>query len=91
MKLIGTIAGNVELEMLEEIFKDNGIALTPQYRENEEVLAHTMGTLNDEIDLFVEDEHEVEAMNLYAQYIKGTEEVISSEEILDLEPSPEEE
>jgi hypothetical protein len=91
MKLIGTIVGNVELEMLEEIFRDNGITLTPQYRENEEVLAHTMGTLNDEIDLFVDDDHEVAAMNLYSEYIKGTEEVIASEAAIDGEQVPEEE
>ncbi|GAU75960.1 DUF2007 domain-containing protein [Fusibacter sp. 3D3] len=65
---IATVSNPMELEMLKELFEDNGIEIMPQHREAGEFLTLYMGTSNYGIDILVSEEDEEEARKLYTLY-----------------------
>lgn len=65
---IGTVSTPVELEMLKELYEENGIEIFPHHREAGEFLTLYMGTSNYGIDIMVAEEHEEEAQRLFTLY-----------------------
>ena len=68
MTKIATVDTPMELEMLKELFEDNGIEIIPKHRESGEFLTLYMGTSIYGIDIFVDEEDEEEARKLHTLY-----------------------
>ncbi len=68
MVKIATVSTPMELEMLKELFEDNGIEIVPHHREAGEFLTLYMGTSNYGIDILVSEEDEEEARKLHTLY-----------------------
>ncbi|MBF4694388.1 putative signal transducing protein [Fusibacter ferrireducens] len=68
MVKIATVSDPIELEMLKELFADNGIEIMPQHREAGEFLTLYMGTSNYGIDIFVSEADEEAAKKLHTLY-----------------------
>lgn len=68
MVKIATVSNPMELEMLKELFEDNGIEIMPHHREAGEFLTLYMGTSNYGIDILVSEEDEEEARKLHTLY-----------------------
>jgi len=68
MVILTTLSSPIELEMLKELFEENGIDIVVKHREAGEFLTIYMGTSTYGIDIFVKEEDELKARELYDLY-----------------------
>lgn len=73
MVKIATLSSQIELEMLTELFNQNGIDVFPEYREAGVFLTLYMGNTPYGIDIFVPNEQADEARRLYDLFFDNQE------------------